>query len=537
MRRSLIAALAVGGSLAVASSASAIQIPIGSPSDTPYSGSGTPTSIYSLYNASSDALILAENLIYNTGIDPTNFKKAFASPSDLSSTNVPEIATDFAVTASSNANNFYALDTAWCETPSADGGAGQSSGVCTSNGGVPPAPITAEFTGTVQPEVASAATGWPDLSQLVSFLGVISGSTLNSADGATVASSATVTSTTTPFAYSVTLNAPAGGYIVPSAFGLTFPAGLSVNAALVADEVNAASNTAAVELNPTGTSIGTVTLTSPLADEFGGSNNQLMGNVYVVTTGASSGQGSVTQPYLELWFPADGHPIYDLGAFPGQLSFPLTLSFGEAFVSLLNQQEPLPFSSVEISFPAATSPVKSSSCTAVATASGTITDSIADLAYEFGDLKDGVTSASGTPGPVAISGSATAVTDRCVKNTVTGSMSGLKTTHPTLRLKIKTGTAFGTVKVGLPKGLHFTKSKKLAKEVKAAGAKVKSVRIARGELVVALRKKVKSVTIRTTRPLISETAALVKSIKRHKTKKLSVSVHAGSIALHASIKA
>ena len=70
------------------------------------------------------------------------------------------------------------------------------------------------------------------------------------------------------------LSAPSGGYIVPSAFGLTFPAGLSVNTALVAAEVNAATNTAAVELNPTGTSIGTVTLTSPLADEFGGSNNQ-----------------------------------------------------------------------------------------------------------------------------------------------------------------------------------------------------------------------------------------------------------------------
>ncbi len=50
MRRSLIAVTAVGGTLALAASASAIPVPIGNSTDAPYSGSGTPTSVFSLYN-------------------------------------------------------------------------------------------------------------------------------------------------------------------------------------------------------------------------------------------------------------------------------------------------------------------------------------------------------------------------------------------------------------------------------------------------------------------------------------------------------
>src|ERR1700733_3426820 len=105
MRRSLIATAAVGGSLALAASASAIQIPMGSASDAPYSGSGTPTSVYSLYNASSGALVQAQDLIVLTNgilvsqskppVD-ANFTTAFTSASSLTATNVAEIATDIA---------------------------------------------------------------------------------------------------------------------------------------------------------------------------------------------------------------------------------------------------------------------------------------------------------------------------------------------------------------------------------------------------------------------------------------------------------
>ncbi len=400
-----------------------------------------------------------------------------------------------------------------------------------------PAYVT-QFTTSRSSRAWHSAAGWSQLSQLVGFLGSAAG-IMQSADSASVSSSGTVVSTTQPFQYDVKLTAPAGGYIVPSAFSLTFPAGLGVNTALVADEVNAAANgtsaaaIAAVEANPSGTSIGTVTLTSPLADEFGGSNNQFVGKIYAVTTGASSGQGSATQPYLELWFTGG---IYDLGSFPSSLAFPLTLNFGEATVTGLGQ-EPLPINSLELNFPAATSPVKSSSCTTLGTAGGTTTDAIAGLAFEFGDPNDGVSSATGTAAAVTLAASPTAVTNNCVTNSATGSMGGLTSASPTMTLKIRTTTSFGTVKVGLPKGLSFVKSKKLAKEVSSSSGKVKSVKIAGGQLVITLKSKVTSTTIKTRKGAIHETAALIKSIKKHKTKKFNVSIHAGSISLKASIKA
>jgi hypothetical protein len=537
--------------LAIASSASAIPVPIGSSSDAAYSGTGTPTSVYSLYNAASNGLIQAQNLIvgangvasvnHTTPVD-TNFTTDFTSSSQLTTTNVTEIATD--ISTSANAAN---LEYALCIGTEEGQGASQAAAfaACDTYPAAPPSAYVTAFTGTIQPEVAAAAANWPQLSQLVGFLGSASG-VMQSADSASVSSSGTVVSTTDPFAYDIKLSAPSGGYIVPSAFSLTFPAGLSVNTELVADEVNAAANgttpsdIAGIEANPSGTSIGTVTLTSPLADEFGGSNNQFVGKIYVVTTGASSGQGSATQPYLELWFTSG---IYDIGSFPNSLAFPLTLNFGEATVAGLGQ-EPLPINSLELNFPAATSPAKTSSCTTLGTAGGTATDEIAGLAYEFGDTNDGVSSASGTPAAVTLAATPTAVTDQCtatvtkVTNTLSASMSGLTGGTPTLSLKVgTTGTAFGTVTVGLPSGLKFAKStaKKLAKEV--SGSKIKSVKIAGGKLVITLKSKVKSETLKTKKGLINESAALIKKIKKHKTKKLNLSVKAGTFTVKASVKA
>jgi hypothetical protein len=513
MRRSLIAVTAVGGTLALAASASAIPVPIGNSSDAPYSGSGTPASVYSLLNASYAGLSQADQALVGLG----DAAVPSPMPPETSPTGTPA-----------------PLTTAQAERIAADF-TGQTINKTAPSSAVYSAELTVgdPSYSTQAPAVGSAGTSWDQLSQLVSFLSPAAG-VMNSADSATVSSSGTVTSTTAPAAYDVKLSAPSGGYIVPGAFAMTFPAGLAVNAALVGAEVNAATNTAAVELNPTGTSIGTVTLTSPLADEFGGSNNQLVGKIYVVQTGQASGQGSVTQPYLELWFPGlPGYPIYALGSFPSSLAFPLTLNFGEAYVSLLGQQEPLPLNSLELSFPAATSPVKSNSCTTMGTAGGEVTDSIANLAYEFGDATDGVTSLTGTPSAVALAATPTAVTNTCAA--ATGSASSLTSGSPALTLKVKTPTAFKAVTIGLPGGLKFVKSKSLAAEVSAA--KVKSVKIAGGKLVISLKSSVKSLTIKTKKGLISESTGLIKSIKKHKTKKLTFTVNAGSASIKASIKA
>jgi hypothetical protein len=555
-RRSLIAAIAVGGSLAIASSASAIPVPIGTSSDAAYSGTGTPASVYSLYNeASNVALVPAQNLIVLTNaveayqgqaqID-TGFTTAFTSASSLTTANVTEIATDIAASANTSALELGACVSGFLTAeslPPTQTNVQTGTAYCQST---PSAMTTAttEFTGTVQPGVATAAAAWPQLSELIGFLGSASG-VMQSADSASVTSSGTVVSLTDPFEYDVKLSAPTGGYIVPSAFSLTFPAGLSVNTALVADEVNAAptstATTAQIEANPTGTSIGTVTLTSPLADEFGGTNNQFVGKIYVVTTGATSGQGSATQPYLELWFT---NGIYDIGSFPSSLAFPLTLNFGEVTVAGLGQ-EALPLNSLELNFPAATSPVKTTSCTTLGTAGGTVTDAIAGLAYEFGDTADGVSSASGTAAAVTLPATATAVTNQCtaapaaVKPSLSGSASGLKNGKTTFTLKVKNATAFSSATVSLPGGLKFVKTtaKKLAKEISASGAKIKSVKISGGKLVITFKSKVTSVTLKSKKGLVSETAGLIKKIKKHKTKKLTFRVKAGSTSLSTRVNA
>lgn len=550
-RRSLIAAIAVGGSLAIASSASAIPVPIGAASDTAYSGTGTPTSVYSLYNATVTGLIQAQNLIVgangvaqvNTTTPPDpNFTTNYTKASDLTSSTVTEIATDIA-----NATYANDYEVALCiATEESTQGKNQSQAFADCDSNPAPTPYVTAFTTQDKPAVATAAASYSQLSQLVGFLGSASG-VMQSADSASVSSSGTVVSTADPFAYDIKLTAPSGGYIVPSAFALTFPAGLSVNTALVADEVNAAANgttptaIAAVEANPSGTSIGTVTLTSPLANEFGGSNNQFVGKIYVVTTGATSGQGSATQPYLELWFT---NGIYDIGSFPSSLAFPLTLNFGEVTVAGLGQ-EALPLNSLELNFPAATSPAKTTSCTTLGTAGGSVTDAIASLAYEFGDTADGVSSASGTPAAVTLPATATAVTNQCtatpaaVKPTLSGSASGLTNGKPTFTLKVKTGTAFSSVTVSLPGGLKFVKTtaKKLLKELSASGAKIKSVKISGGKLVVTFKSKVTSVTLKSKKGLVSETTALIKKIKKHKTKKLTFKIKAGSTSISTSVKA
>lgn len=557
IRRPFIAALAVGGSLAIASSASAIQVPIGSPTDQ------SPTkSVYALYNQASNGLIQAENLIYGANalsqapfnfgapVD-TRFTTKFTAPSDLTSSNVAEIATDVAASANTSQMEMSLCVFDIYPTQTHDTNVQNAFTACTATNSPYLAAAAAAYapattSGTVQNGVATAATAWPSLSQLVGNLGSATG-ILNSVDSASVSSSATITSTTSPFAYDIKLSAPSGGYVLPSAFSLTFPAGLSVNAGLVSAEVNAATNTAAVEANPSGESIGTVTLATPiapLADALGATNGTFTGKVYVVQTGQTSGQGSVTQPYLELWY-APG--VYQLGSFPSSLSFPLTLNFGSVTVPGFSTPQPLPMDSLELSFPAATSPVKSSSCTTVPTVGASAIDAVANLAFEFGDTTDGLTSLTGTPTAVTLSASPTVVTNQCVtvvkkkkkkvRNTVAGSMGGLRIGNPTLALRIKTGRRFGTVTIGLPRGLSFVKSKRLAKEISASSGKVKAVRIARGKLVIALRHRVKSTTIKARSGSMAETAGLVNSIKRHRTKRLRLSVRAGSISLRATIKA
>jgi hypothetical protein len=531
MRRSVIAAsaaLAVGGSLAIAASASAASIPLGASSDT------GNTSLYGLFNQASTGLIQAQNLIVGanalaaggagTAVD-TNFASPFTTASQLTTTNVAEIATDIAKSA-----NTSQLELTICvqidQSQNPSDSTSTAVGNCEANGSPYMAAAVSEFTGTSQPGVAKAATSWPSLASLVQ-LDTIDPTDfpggLYTVDGdVSISSTATVTAIGKPVAYSETFGvsgAAAKGFVLPSGFTLTFPADFTINTALVGAEI-----TAAQESNPpTANAIGTASVTSPeIAALVPGSKGvDSTATVYAVAT------SSLTQPDFEVYL---GQSDYILGTLTG-VTFPLTVTFGEPVVD--GQATPLPVSNVTLNFPAATSPLQAMSCTDAGTLTGTMTDSLTTLASTyFGDSTDsGALNMTATP---------TVVTNDCaaaIKNAATGSMSGLTGAHPTLKVKMTAATAFGTVKIGLPKGLKFVKAtaKKLAKEV--SGSKIKSVKISRGSLVITLKSKVTSETITTKKSLISETASLMKSIKKKKTKKLSVAVHAGNTSLKASIKA
>ncbi len=535
MRRALIAAssvLAVGGTLAIASSASAINIPIGTSADS----APTQNTINGLYNEANAGLLQAQQLVAAAGVDAANFPAPFTSASSLSATNVAQIAQDVA-----NPAYTSSLELTACAGGLVSAGQTEANAVaaCETPGSTYLAAAQAAFT-TEQPQVALAAASWTEFSGLLLVASLDPAdfpAGIFTVDGALqVSSSATVTAAGSPAAYTIaysTTTAAKGGYVIPSSLSLTIPADFGVNTALVKAEINASSNTAAVEAKPTGPSIGTVKLTTPGATIIGASGKSLTGKIYVITTGAGTGAGSLIEPYLELNF---GNGVYVLGTAAGSYtSLPLTIDFGEAQgVTGYPNGAPLPFSSLQLSFPAATSPVRANSCTNLGTVTGTATDNLAALGLEFGDSSDGLTSATGTAAAVKLAATRTVVTNGCTS--ASGSGSGLTGGEPTFTLKVK-APAFKTLSVGLPGGLKFVKAKQETKELSLSGASVKSAKIAGGKLVITLKKNATSVTLKLKKGAVSETNGLINSIKHKKTKNLGITLKAGSKSIADSIKA
>lgn len=525
MRRSLIAAsaaLAVGGSLALAGTASAGSIPTGSSTDS------TNSSLYGLLNQTDGGLIKAQNLIYDanglaseghgTPVD-ANFTTPYSSTPSLTATTVPEIGTDIAAGA-----NTGQLELTICVGIDQAANSGDSTSTAVSNCQAANSPdMAAAVTqfNTTQPEIAAAAGSWAALSSLVAL--VTADPTdfpggLYTVDGDVgISSTATVTAVRKPVAYSVTFGvsgAAAKGFVLPSGFSLTFPKDFTVNTALIGDEIQASQESDP----PTANAIGTASVTSPeIAALVPGSHGvDSSASVYAVST------ATLTQPDFELYL---GQGDYVLGTLTG-VTFPLTVNFGEPVVG--GTATPLPVSSVTMSFPATTSPLQASSCTDLGTLTGTMTDDVSTLASTyFGDSTDG--------GAQNMTATPTSVTNDC---TVTVAIArGLEGRSPIIRVKATSGTAFKTLTIALPKGLSFgeAKAKVLAREVR--GAKIRSVRIIRRKLVVALRRAVRSETIQTKRPLIDETAALQRSVKRHKTKELTLNVKVGNASMESTFKA
>ena len=129
-----------------------------------------------------------------------------------------------------------------------------------------------------------------------------------------------------------------------------------------------------------------------------------------------------------------------------------------------------------------------------------------------------------------------------------GSLTGLAAGRPKLRFKLAAGRnapPLASLSVGLPSGLGFdakaisrsrrctgTAGKRTCTTtlrvngLAASGATFSAARIARGRLVVTLRKPAKSATFTLAAPLLSEAAALAAKVEHNKVKTLTVSVKA-----------
>ena len=453
LRRSAIAAtsvLAIGGTLAIASSASAASIPFGTPTST------GETSIYGLLSTGYAGLKSADEALYlvsggaDTAVPPyptfpsETTTGTTVTTTQLTSAQALQIAADFSDTT--------VTDGTTTETPSHNYSAAITAGVYGSASN----PSAAYAAASAQ--VVSAAEGWNQLSQIVDNLynddvTDFPNNPLFSIDGdLTYSATAKVTATGIPSAYTTTLTTSGGaasGYVLPSSFTLTLPGDFTLNDSLVGREL-----TAAQEADPVAAdAIGTFSLVSPASKGFGlSATDTVTGSVYVVDVPKD------TDPSLQLYLSgSNANGVYMLGTFPTSLAFPLTLTFDGVNASALglSADEAIPLQSVALTFPATTSPVEATSCSNLGSVTGTATDEVAALAASLsGDTTDGYAASGNTP--VAIPGTPTVVTDECAAAGSKGTLSvSKKTKKGTLSLKVagNGGTKFKSVTIKLPSGV------------------------------------------------------------------------------------
>jgi hypothetical protein len=498
-KRTAIAAtsvLAVGGSLAVVSSASAASLPV---------TSSTGPSLTAVLNTAESGLVSAAGGLQQVGDTNAGVDSVDGSASNLTADNVPQIVADFTDTTFEGA------------TPSGNFVAALQTGLGDSTYAADAAAL---------PGAAEAFASVPQLISLSNAAAPSFPAGLFTVDGDVAASStATVKTSGAPAAVSVTLGtttAAKGGFVLPSQFSLTFPSNYTINVGLAGNEVPAAD-----EANPTkdksASPIGTFTLDTPaLLDVAGpGQPTTVSGSIYAINVNSASPEDVA----LELYVPSFG--FYDLSSEFTSLAFPLTTTFGEFNIGG-GTMEPLPFSSMKISFPASTSPVQATSCSKLGTITAAATDEAAPLASAFGDTTDGFSSSTGKASPVTLASTATKVTNECPIPTKLsaskGSASGISKGKPAFGFKLTDNKDFSSFTVTLPKG--FSYSKFSTKDLKVTGGKVSKVSAKGSKLTVTLKSKTKSVTAKLSKG-IKET----KSAKKDKTVTLKLGASSKTVSL------
>jgi hypothetical protein len=136
------------------------------------------------------------------------------------------------------------------------------------------------------------------------------------------------------------------------------------------------------------------------------------------------------------------------------------------------------------------------------------------------------------------------------KATVSGSLGGLASGKPTLKLRASGASAgIASLSIRLPAGLSFNrkalvgrrackgKSHKCTTSVSArglsmSGAGLKSSRIQSGSLVLTFARAASRASLLARGPLLVESKALRRRARQHRTKALSVGVHLAEVGGH-----
>lgn len=257
-------------------------------------------------------------------------------------------------------------------------------------------------------------------------------------------------------------------------------------------------NTSAIALANTSTPVGTATAVTPLL------STPLTGNVYLIGT-----------------FPSLSLQI----RFPSPTAFDLTGAVNITNNSVAFAAIPdVPLSALGVTLSGGPDAVFVTTCGASsATISGAFTG------------QNGLTHTASSS--FAISGCSSSTPPPTVgKPTASGSFSGLPSGHPKLTVSVKHGSNapdISKVSIGLPSGLKFSgkaihksHGKVTVKGLSISGGKLKSAKVSGGKLVITLSKAVSSVSITVKGPLVTETKALAKKVKKHKVKKLPVGLTA-----------
>ena len=257
--------------------------------------------------------------------------------------------------------------------------------------------------------------------------------------------------------------------------------------------VNVAADAACLTGDGPGCVVGTATARSPLTP------TKLTGTV---TLG-----GSATSPTVTVSFPA-----------PFAITLVGNMSLSDGTVTIANVPD-LPLTSLDLTIAGPNGQKAFTTSCTPSTTTGTFT------------------SQSGATKPVR----STVTLTNCP--TAGGSASGLAAGQPRVRLRAKDAAKIASVAVRLPTGLKFARSaivssntcvtssgkKKcttttLIKGLGVSGAKVKSVALKGGNLVITLKSAGGSVTVNLTGPILTETSSLQTGVKKRRAKSVTVTL-------------